>query len=143
MWKGIHFSFKPVQAYRHHCGEKTFIGPNLYQLWLQFQLERHKMVQCAYWSNSWPNKKNDFQGGLSCFQYKLSFLAHCSHGLFSCVELHFGLLSAVEKLMYLQDCGFGEMFVTISSMSALVRPFPSVSVHVHLQVVSTRKRFGT
>ena len=93
----------------------------------------------AHWFNSWPNKKNDFQGGLSCFQYKLSFLAHCSHGLFSCVELHFGLLSAVEKLMHLQDCGFGEMFVTISSMSALVRPFPSVSVHVHLQVVSTRK----
>ena len=59
------------------------------------------------------------------------------------MELHFGLLSAVEKLMYLQDCGFDEMFVTISSMSALVRPFPSVSVHVHLQVVSTRKRFGT
>ena len=133
MWKGIHFSFKPVQAYRHHCGEKTFIGPNLYQLWLQFQLERHEMVHTG------PIKENDSQGGLSCFQYKLSFLAHCSHGLFSCVELHFGLLSAVEKLMYLQDCGFGEMFVTISSMSALVRPFPSVSVHVHLQVVSTRK----
>ena len=53
------------------------------------------------------------------------------------------LLSAVDKLMCLQDCGFDEMFVTISSMSALVRPFPSVSVHVHLQVVSTRKRFGT
>ena len=28
MWKGIHFSFKPVHAYRHHCGEKTFIGTN-------------------------------------------------------------------------------------------------------------------
>ena len=64
-------------------------------------------------------------------------LTHCSHGLFSCVELHFGLLSAVEKLMYLQDCGFGEMFVTISSMSAIVRPLSSVSFHVHLQVVST------
>ena len=53
------------------------------------------------------------------------------------MELHFGLLSAVEKLMYLQDCGFGEMFVTISSMSAIVRPLSSVSFHVHLQVVST------
>ena len=67
---------------------------------------------------------------------------HYSHGLFSCVELHFGLLSAVEKLMYLQDCGFGEMFVTISSMLALVRPLPSVSFHVHLQDVSTKKRFS-
>ena len=48
MWKGIHFSFKPAQAYRHHCREKPFVGPNLCQLWLQFdqnfQLKRHKMV---------------------------------------------------------------------------------------------------
>ena len=47
------------------------------------------------------------------------------HWLFSCFEFHFWLLSAVEKLMYLQDCGFGEMFVTISSISALVRPLPA------------------
>ena len=47
------------------------------------------------------------------------------HRIFSCVELHFGLLSTVEKFMYLQDCGLGEMFVTISSMSALVRPLPA------------------
>ena len=66
-----------------------------------------------------------------------------SYGLFSCVELNFGRLSAVENLMCLQDCGFGEMFVTISSMSAFVRPLPSVSFHVHLQVVSTKKCFST
>ena len=54
------------------------------------------------------------------------------------MELQFGLLSVVEKLMHLQDCGFNEMFVTISSMSALVMPLPSVSFHVHLQVVSTK-----
>ena len=71
-----------------------------------------------------------------------TILTHCSHELFSCVELHFGFLSAVENLMYLQDCGFGEMFVTIYSMSAVVRPLPSVSFHVHIQVVSTRKRFS-
>ena len=44
--------------------------------------------------------------------------------------------------MYLQGCGFGEMFATISSMSLLVRPLSSVSFHVHLQVVSTRKCFS-
>ena len=44
MWKCIHSSFKPEQAYRHHRGEKPLIGPNLCQLWLQFQLERHEMV---------------------------------------------------------------------------------------------------
>ena len=36
MWKGIHSSFKPEQAHRHHRGEKPLIGPNLCQLWLQF-----------------------------------------------------------------------------------------------------------
>ena len=35
------------------------------------------------------------------------------------------------------------MFSTISSMSSLVRPLSSVSFHVHLQVVSTRKCFST
>ena len=25
MWKGVHFIFKPAQAYHHHCGEKPFI----------------------------------------------------------------------------------------------------------------------
>ena len=58
-----------------------------------------------------------------CFHFPV--WTNCSLGLFSCVELHFGLLSAVEKLMYLQDCGFVEMFVTISSMSALVKPLPA------------------
>ena len=29
MWKGIHSSFKPAQAYRHRHGEKPLIGPNL------------------------------------------------------------------------------------------------------------------
>ena len=33
MWKGIHSSFKPEQAHRHHRGEKPLIGPNLCQLW--------------------------------------------------------------------------------------------------------------
>ena len=55
----------------------------------------------------------------------LSSMTHSSHGLFFCVELHFGLLSVVEKLMFLQDCWFGETFVTISSMSVLVRPLPA------------------
>ena len=86
MWKGIHFSFKPVQAYRHHCGEKTFIGPNLYQLWLQFQLERHEMVHTG--PTRGPIKKTISRGGLSCFQYKLSFLAHCSHGLLGVLLQH-------------------------------------------------------
>ena len=36
MWKGIHSSFKPEQAHCHHRGEKPLIGPNLCQLWLQF-----------------------------------------------------------------------------------------------------------
>ena len=70
----------------------------------------------------WSNKKV-FQVCLdvvSNFQYE-----HIVHLGFSLVEFHFGLLSAVEKLMYLQDGGFSEMFVTISSMSALVRPLPA------------------
>ena len=53
------------------------------------------------------------------------------------------LLSAVEKLMCLQDWGFDEIFVTISSMSALGRLSLSVGFHAHLQVVSTRKHFST
>ena len=53
------------------------------------------------------------------------------------------LLSAVEKLMCLQDWGFDEIFVTISSMSASGRLSLSVGFHVHLQVVSTRKHFST
>ena len=61
--------------------------------------------------------------------------------------LHMGspfvLLSAVEKLMGLQGCGFGKLFVTTSSMSALLRPSLSLSFHVYLQVVSTRKGFST
>ena len=43
--EGIHSSFKPEQAHCHHRGEKPLIGPNLCQLWLQFQLERHEMDQ--------------------------------------------------------------------------------------------------
>jgi hypothetical protein len=62
-----------------------------------------------------------------CFRWKPLFIASLN-------SLHFGLPSAVEKLMYLHFCGFGEMFVTISSMSALVRPLSSVSFRVHLQV---------
>ena len=53
------------------------------------------------------------------------------------------LLSAVEKLMYLQNCGFDAMFVTVYSMSALGRLSLSVDFHVHLLVVATRKRFST
>ena len=52
------------------------------------------------------------------------------------------LLSAVEKLMYLQNCDFDAMFVTIYSMSALGRPALSVDFDAHLQVVATRKRFS-
>ena len=44
---------------------------------------------------------------------------------------------------YIQDCGFGEMFATISSMSSLVRPLSSVNYHVHLQVESTKKCFSS
>ena len=44
--------------------------------------------------------------------------------------------------MYLQNCDFDAMFVTISSMSALGRPSLSVDFDVHLQVVATRKRLA-
>ena len=67
--------------------------------------------------------KKFFNASWCCFRFPV--WTHCSLGFFSCVEFHFWLLSAVEKLMYLQDCGFGEMFVTISSISALVRPLPA------------------
>ena len=36
-----------------------------------------------------------------------------------------------------------ENFCTTSALSPEMRPLPSVSFHVHLQVVSTRKRFST
>ena len=48
----------------------------------------------------------------------------------------------MEKLMYLQNCGFDAMFVTVYSMSALGRLSLSVDFHVHLQVVATRKRLA-
>ena len=123
--------FTPASNLRKHIvttmGRNHYFGPNLCWLWLQFQLERLKMV----------HTKKSFFSSVSWCCFHFPVWTHCSLGLFSCVELHFGLLSAVEKLMYLQDCGFGEMFVTISSMSAIVRPLSSVSFHVHLQVVST------
>ena len=139
-----------------------FFGPNLCWLWLQFRLERLKMVH---------TKQKVFFSSVSWCCFHFPVWTHCSLGLFSCVELHFGLLSAVEKLMYLQDCGFGEMFVTISSMSALVRPLPAwafmcifklcplkdgflhiyhaeslspvSSDHVDLQTLPTLENFGT
>ena len=110
--------FTPASNLRKHIvttmGRNHYFGPNLCWLWLQFQLERLKMVH--------THKKNS-SVSWCCFHFPV--WTHCSLGLFSCVELHFGLLSAEEKLMYLQDCGFGEMFVTISSMSAFLRPLPA------------------
>ena len=112
MWKGIHSSFKPAQAYRHHHGEKPLFWPQLVLIVAPVSIGKTQDGAHNKKSVSW-----------CCFHFPV--WTHCSLGLFSCVELHFGLLSAVEKLMYLQDCGFGEMFVTISSMSALVRPLPA------------------
>ena len=71
----------------------------------------------AHW---WTNKKV-FQVCLdvvSTFQYE--------HIGFSLVlSFTFGFSPLWKSFMYLQDCGFGEMFVTISSISALVRPLPA------------------
>ena len=82
---------------------------------------------------------------LMLFQIKihLNTLFTWSWAFLLCGVTLWTLLSAVEKLMYLQNCDFDAMFVTISSMSALGRPSLSVGFHVHLQVVSTRKRFST
>ena len=116
MWKGIHFSFKPAQAYRHHHGKKPLFWPQLVLIVVPVSIGK---------TQDGAHKKKVFFSSVSWCCFHFPVWTHCSLGLFSCVELHFGLLSAVEKLMYLQDCGFGEMFVTISSMSALVRPLPA------------------
>ena len=67
MWKGIHSSFKPAQAYHHHHGEKPLFWPQLVLIVAPVSIGKTR--DGAHWSNSWPNKKNDFQGGLSCLHY--------------------------------------------------------------------------
>ena len=97
--------FTPASNLRKHIvttmGRNHYFGPNLCWLWLQYTQKKF-----FFSSVSW-----------CCFHFPV--WTHCSLGLFSCVELHFGLLSAVEKLMYLQDCGFGDIFVTISALEML------------------------
>ena len=111
--------FTPASNLRKHIvttmGRNHYFGPNLCWLWLQFQLERLKMV----------HTKKVVQVCLdvvSTFQYE-----HIVHLDFSLVLSYTLGFSPLWKSlhMYLQDCGFGEMFVTISSMSALVRPLPA------------------
>ena len=74
----------------------------------------------AHW---WSNKQV-FQVCLdvvSTFQYE-----HIVHLGFSLVlSFTFGFSPLWKNLMYLQDCGFSEMFVIISSISALIIPLPA------------------
>ena len=90
MWKGIHPSFKPAQAYRHHHGEKPLFWPQLVLIVAPVSIGK---------TQDGAHKKFFFQVCLdvvSTFQYE-----HIVHLDFSLVG--FGLLSAVEKLTYVSS----------------------------------------
>ena len=98
-------------------------------------IDDQMLAQVWGWSETFPHISHKKNKSLSA-----SFGADIyTHELFS----PFVLLSAVEKLLGLQGCGFGKKKFTTSSMSALVRPSPILRFQVYLQVVSTRKRFST
>ena len=103
------------------------IGPNLCQLSFQFhqkfQFKRHKMVH--------TNKKRFFLQvclGVVC---SLNYLKT----LFTWTFLRCGKAYVSSRLWFWWN-------VCHNFFNFFIRPLSSVSFHVHLQVVSTRKRFS-
>ena len=108
---------------RFEAGVETFPHISHQKLFCQLSVPfERRVTQC---SNIWQNEARNKGCHLKHNQRAWVLVSELTY-------LHMGspfvLLSAVEKLMGLQGCGFGKMFVTTSSMSALVRPSPSLCI---------------
>ena len=83
--------------------------------------------------------KKFFNASWCCFHFPV--WTHCSLRLFSCVEFHFWLLSAVEKL-YVSSRLWVWWNVCHNFFNFCIgKTFTSVSFFVHLQIVFTKNGF--
>ena len=128
--------FTPASNLRKHIvttmGRNHYFGPNLCWLWLQFQLERLKMVH--------TKKKFFFQVCLdvvSTFQYE-----HIVHLDFSLVLSYTVGISPLWKSWCVSSRLWVWWNVCHNFFNVCIgKAFTSVSFYVHLQVVSTKRRF--
>ena len=126
--------FTPASNLRKHIvttmGRNHYFGPNLCWLWLQFQLERLKMVH---------TKKSFFKCVLMLFPlssmntlFTWTFLL-CWVTLWA--SLRCGKAYVSSRLWFWWNVCHNFFNVCIG------KAFTSVSFYVHLQVVSTKRRF--
>ena len=133
MWKGIHSSFKPAQAYRHHHGEKPLIGPNLCNCGSSFNWKDSR------WCTPGGAIKKFFKCVLMLFPlssmntlFTWTFLL-CWVTLWA--SLRCGKAYVSSRLWVWWNVCHNFFNVCIG------KAFTSVSFYVHLQVVSTKRRF--
>ena len=130
MWKGIHSSFKPAQAYRHHHGEKPLFWPQLVLIVAPVSIGK---------TQDGAHKKFFFKCVLMLFPlssmntlFTWTFLL-CWVTLWA--SLRCGKAYVSSRLWVWWNVCHNFFNVCIG------KAFTSVSFYVHLQVVSTKRRF--
>ena len=122
MWKGIHSSFKLAQAYRHHNGEKPLFWPQLVLIVAPVHTKKVFFQVCL--------------DVVSTFQYE--HIVHLDFSLVLSYALGFSPLR--KSLCIFKTVGLVKCLSQFFNV-CIGKAFTSVSFYVHLQVVSTKRRF--